>query len=165
MAMNLPGSSAQPPAFGHACVSAVILSHNSISTLPRVLSAVRNQIYGVSRVIIVDNGSTDGTQRYCEDACRDCTLLRRPTQRGVVHRAQGFRVCEAAPSQRIRHRKGFFSGGLLQSLQAAQTDQYFGTHLLGGSLEPKTYSFLPALGPSTTRMKTESSNRRTTTRS
>ncbi len=97
--MNVPGSSTQPPESGHAFVSAVILSHNSILTLPHVLSAVRNQIYGVSRIIIVDNGSTDGTQRYCEDACRDCTLLLLPQNRGIgAGHNLGWQTALANPS-------------------------------------------------------------------
>jgi len=98
-AMHVPGSSTQPPACGDAFVSAVILSYNSVSTLPHVLSAVRNQTCGVSRIIIVDNGSTDGTQRYCEDACRDCALLLLPENRGIgAGHNLGWQTALAHPS-------------------------------------------------------------------
>lgn len=47
---------------GRASVSVVIPAHNEAAVLPRcLLSVLRQQGAGVMRVIVVDNGSTDGT--------------------------------------------------------------------------------------------------------
>jgi GT2 family glycosyltransferase len=51
-----------------ASVAAVILSYNARASLPAVITAVERQSHPVARIIIVDNGSTDGTQNWCRKA-------------------------------------------------------------------------------------------------
>ena len=70
----------------HGCsarVCAVILSYNGACSLKSVIAAVRQQSYPVTRLIVVDNGSTDGTVAYLKESCRDCELILLPENIGV----------------------------------------------------------------------------------
>jgi GT2 family glycosyltransferase len=51
-------------------VVAVILCWNGITTLPEVVEAVARQSHGIRRVIIVDNGSTDGSREWIQEHAR-----------------------------------------------------------------------------------------------
>jgi rhamnopyranosyl-N-acetylglucosaminyl-diphospho-decaprenol beta-1,3/1,4-galactofuranosyltransferase len=64
-------------------VTTVILSYNSINTLIEVIEAVKQQTYPLAEIIIVDNGSDDGTQAYLKEQCRDVTLLLLAENSGV----------------------------------------------------------------------------------
>lgn len=46
-------------------VSAIITTHNRISSLKKAINSVRNQTYENIEIIVVDDGSNDGTDAYC----------------------------------------------------------------------------------------------------
>jgi GT2 family glycosyltransferase len=56
-------------------VTAVILSYNSLETLTQVIDAVKKQTHPLSRVIVVDNGSNDGTLSYLQEQEQNLTLV------------------------------------------------------------------------------------------
>lgn len=45
-------------------ISVIIPTYNRIATLPQAMDSVLNQTYGNLELIVVDDGSTDGTQEY-----------------------------------------------------------------------------------------------------
>ena len=64
-------------------VTAVILSYNSLETLTQVIDAVKMQTYPLSQVIVVDNGSNDGTLSYLQEQEQDLTLVCLPGNPGI----------------------------------------------------------------------------------
>lgn len=48
-------------------VSAIITTHNRLPLLKRAIDSVRSQTYTNIELIVVDDGSTDGTREYCEN--------------------------------------------------------------------------------------------------
>ena len=57
--METPGALLKIPT-----VSVIIPVLNSISTIKTAIQSVENQTYGILEIIVVDNGSTDGTLEY-----------------------------------------------------------------------------------------------------
>lgn len=47
-------------------VTAIITTHNRLPLLKRAIESVRSQTYPNIELIVVDDGSTDGTREYCE---------------------------------------------------------------------------------------------------
>lgn len=64
-------------------VTAVILSHNSLTTLRAALASVRAQTVRVGRTIVVDNGSSDGTREFLERTLPRDDLILLSTNVGV----------------------------------------------------------------------------------
>lgn len=64
-------------------VIAVILSYNSLDTLISVIEAVQKQTQPVSEIIVVDNGSDDGTPAYLHKKADELTALLLAENRGV----------------------------------------------------------------------------------
>ena len=48
-------------------VSAIIITHNRLELLKRAIYSVGKQTYGNMELIVVDDGSTDGTEEYCQN--------------------------------------------------------------------------------------------------
>lgn len=68
-----------------ACVKAVILSYNSQQTLTQVIAAVQEQSHPVANIIVVDNGSQDGTAEYLQQNFAESQLILLPKNMGVGH--------------------------------------------------------------------------------
>lgn len=58
-------------------VTVVIPTYNRVETLNRAVRSAISQTYPVDRIIITDNGSTDGTEEFCRDLMLD--------ENGVAH--------------------------------------------------------------------------------
>lgn len=58
-------------------VSAIITTHNRLSLLKRAIKSVYDQTYPQIELIVVDDGSTDGTEIYCTK--QQFTYIRIPT--------------------------------------------------------------------------------------
>ena len=52
--------------------SVIIVSYNSIKTLPRTLKAIRRQTFRDYEIVLVDNGSTDGTEELIQKFISHC---------------------------------------------------------------------------------------------
>jgi len=75
-------------------VSIVIPTLNRIKTLPRAIESATNQSYKPSEVIVVDNGSTDGTLEFLKKEFPSITILKEKKigvstarNRGIKHSA------------------------------------------------------------------------------
>ena len=75
-------------------VSIVIPTLNRIKTLPRAIESATNQSYKPSEVIVVDNGSTDGTLEFLKEEFPSITILKEKKigvstarNRGIKHSA------------------------------------------------------------------------------
>lgn len=80
-------------------VSVVILSYNSAELLPRAVQSVQEQDYAPIELIIVDNGSTDGTAELLNDYEPCATVLRLHNNTGF---ARGMNTgCDASHGQHI----------------------------------------------------------------
>lgn len=55
-------------------VSCIITTRNRLNLLKRAIESVLNQNYECKELIIVDDGSTDGTRQWCEQMVRDGEL-------------------------------------------------------------------------------------------
>lgn len=58
-------------------VSVIIPTYNRIATLPRAISSVLNQTYGNLELIIMDDGSVDGTEEYIKSIKDDRIIYKR----------------------------------------------------------------------------------------
>ena len=75
-------------------ISIVIPTFNRIGSLPRALDSALNQTYQPSEIIVVDNGSSDGTTKLLRE--------RYPTIRLLIEKKLGV---SAARNKGIRHSK------------------------------------------------------------
>lgn len=102
-------------------VTVVIPNYNGIAYLPDCLDALRRQRYSGFDTIVVDNGSTDGSQELLDKDYPEVKVIRLPKNQGFCGAVNvGIRACktpfvillnndtEAAPG---------FVGGLLQAIQ------------------------------------------------
>lgn len=65
-------------------VSVIIPTHNRIDSLSIAIDSVLNQQYQVSEIIVVDDGSTDGTSEWCQQAHPNINLITQANH-GVSH--------------------------------------------------------------------------------
>lgn len=102
-------------------VTVVIPNYNGIAYLPDCLDALRRQRYSGFDTIVVDNGSTDGSQELLDKDYPEVKVIRLPKNQGFCGAVNvGIRACktpfvillnndtEADPG---------FVGGLLQAIQ------------------------------------------------
>ena len=61
-------------------ISAIIPSYNRISTIGRALESVLKQTYGVSEIILVNDGSTDKTEEWVAVNFPDVTVIHQENQ-------------------------------------------------------------------------------------
>lgn len=64
-------------------ISVIIPVYNSIDCLERCVSSVCSQTYGELEILLIDDGSTDGTDRLCERLAREDGRIR------VYHKENG----------------------------------------------------------------------------
>jgi glycosyltransferase involved in cell wall biosynthesis len=113
-------------------VSAIIITHNRKDLLPRAVQSVMSQSYEHVEIIIVDDGSTDGTKEIVKEMIRDgadITYLRHDIPKGAC----------AARNYGISQAKGTFIAGL------DDDDEWTGrrVELMLAAYKPK-YSFICA---------------------
>lgn len=76
-------------------ISIVIPTYNSSRTLLNTINSVKNQTLSPSEIIVVDDGSTDGTDLILEEKHPEITVIRRNKNMGVsVARDSGYRRAE-----------------------------------------------------------------------
>ena len=74
-------------------VGAVVVNYNAGEVLARCLESLRRN--GVTDIVVVDNGSTDGSDALAENGERPCRLVRSPRNRGYGSGANlGARSCK-----------------------------------------------------------------------
>lgn len=73
-----------PPHSKTASVSVIIPTHNRVKSLDIAINSVKNQTYTADEIIIVDDGSTDGTSKWCKQTHPDAILITQENQ-GVSH--------------------------------------------------------------------------------
>lgn len=64
-------------------VGVIIVNWNGKHFLEKCLPSIKTQTYGCS-VVVVDNGSTDGSQRYVEEQFPEFTLIKLPSNAGFA---------------------------------------------------------------------------------
>ena len=72
-------------------VSAVIPTYNSLDLLESAVASVEAQTYREFEIIVVDDGSTDGTPEWAQENARRITCYRQGNQRQAAARNQGAR--------------------------------------------------------------------------
>lgn len=70
--------------FSTTTVSVIIPTHNRIDSLSIAINSVLDQQYPVNELIVVDDGSTDGTSEWCKQTHPDIILITQPNH-GVSH--------------------------------------------------------------------------------
>ncbi len=66
-----PKSPTPPTTDDPAPVSVIVVNFNGMETLPECLESVRHQSYSPLELVVVDNGSTDGSSTWLRSYCRD----------------------------------------------------------------------------------------------
>ena len=80
-AVKDPGSDTNPDRAAPPLVSVIIPNWNGLHHLPACLDALRAQTYSHTEVILVDNGSTDGSQAFVTEHYPEVRLL--PLERNL----------------------------------------------------------------------------------
>ncbi|MDD4995362.1 MAG: glycosyltransferase family 2 protein [Patescibacteria group bacterium] len=76
-----------------ARISINIVTWNGMRYLPEALESISNQTFQDIEIVIIDNGSTDGTVEYIRDNFTGITLLRNMRNLGFAHgHNQGIRL-------------------------------------------------------------------------
>jgi len=57
-------------------IIAIIVTHNRLDMLKRCIDSVKKQLYRVSKIVIVDNNSTDGTKDYLKRISRNLKSIK-----------------------------------------------------------------------------------------
>lgn len=83
-------------------ISVIIPAYNIAAYLPRCVESVRAQTYGELEVILVDDGSTDGTGGMCDDLARKDSRIR------VWHKENGG--SSSARNVGLDHARGEYIG-------------------------------------------------------
>jgi len=109
-------------ASGSGVVSAILITWNSASYLPRCLDGLRGQLHTPLEIVIVDNGSSDGSAGIAEGAMERARVIRNPANRGFA----------AAANQGIAASRGEFV--LLCNPDAYLTPSY-ASHLVSALRE------------------------------
>ena len=137
------------PSFG--LTSIVLITHNQLDYTHWCIESIRTRTDELYELIVVDNGSTDGTVEYLR-ACDDVTLIENADNRGFP----------AAVNQGILASKGEFilllnndtvvtTGWLRRMLETMRTDTQIGVvgpvsnHVSGEQQVPVSYSNLNSL--------------------
>lgn len=77
-------------------VCALVIACNGRETLPRTLKSIAGQTYPIRSVILVDNGSTDGSQEIFLSHFPNGILIRNPNNEGFARAAnQGISFADA----------------------------------------------------------------------
>lgn len=80
-------------------ITASILSYNAATVLPRVIEGVEEQSHVPDRIVIVDNGSTDGTIEYLNSLPAKYEVVLLDDNRGVgAGHNEGWRVALENPA-------------------------------------------------------------------
>ena len=64
-------------------ISVIVPVYNSINCLERCVASIRRQTYPELEILLIDDGSTDGTGKLCEELARQDGRIR------VYHKANG----------------------------------------------------------------------------
>ena len=110
-------------------VTVIIPVYNAEKTLRKCLGRVKNQSYDRLEVLLVDDGSTDGSQAICEEYCRKdprFRLLCQPHQGVAVGRNRAIAEAKGTYLQFIGGMPCFFVDGCFQY----RSDPHF--HLVEG---------------------------------
>jgi glycosyltransferase involved in cell wall biosynthesis len=75
-------------------ISVVIPTHNRKKLLARALDSVRSQTRKAGEIVVVDDGSTDGTARFVQESCPEVRLLRQDNRGVSAARNAGIRAAE-----------------------------------------------------------------------
>lgn len=74
---------------GAETVSVIIPSFNSASMLPDAIGSVLGQSRGADEIIVVDDGSSDGTAEVCAKYAPQVRYIRQPNSRASIARNRG----------------------------------------------------------------------------
>lgn len=78
-------------------VSVIVPVYNSINCLERCVDSLRAQTYGNLEILLIDDGSTDGTDRLCERlAAEDARILVRHKRNGGASSARNVGISMAS---------------------------------------------------------------------
>jgi len=71
-------------------IASVTIAYNAASVLPRQLDALLRQTRPLQEIVVVDNGSTDGTSRMLAERYPQVTVLRMAENLGQPARGSGI---------------------------------------------------------------------------
>lgn len=93
-----PGRTASGNEKNETLVSLIVPVYNSADCLPKMLEGIARQTYGSYELILIDDGSTDGSLAICEEAAREDARIR------VIHQ-ENSGMC-AARNRGLSEAKG-----------------------------------------------------------
>jgi alpha-1,3-rhamnosyltransferase len=96
-----PGSFAEPVDYNGATVSVVVPSYNHAPFIGRCLHSIIRQSYSPLELIVIDDGSTDGSLKQIEDVLKDCPFESELIVR--AHRGLGATINEGLRRSRGRY--------------------------------------------------------------
>ena len=80
-------------------VSVIVPIYNTQEFLPRCLDSILNQLYENIEIILVNDGSTDGSLSVCEKYARKDTRIQiasQPNQGIIAAKKTGIRICRGS---------------------------------------------------------------------
>lgn len=128
--MTAPGQSRHtaPPAIEPDLVSVIVVNWNGIGFLRGCLDSLRAQTYRQHEVILVDNGSTDGSVALVRDEYPEVILVQSPRNAGFIGgNALGLRVARGGWIALLNNDTVAEPGWLAALLDAAQPADVAGT--------------------------------------
>ncbi|HWQ13171.1 MAG TPA: glycosyltransferase family 2 protein [Roseiflexaceae bacterium] len=105
----------------HPPLSVIIVSWNGRRHLPECLAALRPQLPAGAELVLVDNGSTDGTAAWVRAACPDAHLLALPRNLGFAGGVNAGLRAARAPLMLLLNDDAFVEPGFVDALLAAAT--------------------------------------------